>query len=147
MRKDDHSRNKNSQNESRATAMGQHPVAEKSSSRRKPVIKSFETQMKEDLAKEKRYYEELVGIADDNKFGSSDPQKNLDEIRRKIKKDQSSLKTIKQNVKSKGLDQLKKEIQEQQIAINGVLNSGIDQWKVKYLYPFGNIAPIVDDNG
>lgn len=147
MRKDDHSRNKNSQNESRATAMGQHSVVEKSASRRKPVIKSFETQMQESLAKERRYYEELVGIADDNKFGSSDPQKNLDEIRRKIKKDQSSLKTIKQNVKSKGLDQLKKEIQEQQIAINGVLNSGIDQWKVKYLYPFGNIAPIVDDNG
>mgnify|MGYP006122172061 CR=1 FL=1 len=127
--------------------MGQHSVVEKSASRRKPVIKSFETQMQESLAKERRYYEELVGIADDNKFGSSDPQKNLDEIRRKIKKDQSSLKTIKQNVKSKGLDQLKKEIQEQQIAINGVLNSGIDQWKVKYLYPFGNIAPIVDDNG
>lgn len=100
------------------------------------------------MAKEKRYYEELVGIADVDTFPkNSDPQKNLDEIRRKIKKDQSSLKTIKQNVKSKGLDQLKKEIQEQQIAINGVLNSGIDQWKIKYLYPFGNIAPIVDDNG
>ena len=66
--------------------MGQS-VMEKASSRRKPVIKSFETQMQENLAKERRYYEEMVGIANDDKFGSSDPQKNLDEIRRKIKKD------------------------------------------------------------
>lgn len=25
------------------------------------------------------------------------------------------------------------------------LITGIDQWKQKYLYPFGNIAPIPDD--
>jgi hypothetical protein len=41
---------------------------------------------------------------------------------------------------------LRKEIQDNAAASQWAeLNTGIDQWKQKYLYPFGAIAPIGDD--
>lgn len=43
------------------------------------------------------------------------------------------------------LAQLRKEIAETTAANQWAqLNTGLDQWKQKYLYPFGDIAPILD---
>ena len=100
---------------------------------------TWEQQMQANLAKERRYYEEMVGIADDNSVV------NVDDLKKQIWRAESQLKNFKSFAKSKSLQQAKKIIQEDTAALQwSELNTGIDQWKQKYLYPFGNIAPMAD---
>lgn len=95
--------------------------------------------MQANLAKERRYYEEMVGIADDHSVV------NVDDLKKQIWRAESQLKNFKNFAKSKSLQQAKKIIQEDTAALQwSELNTGIDQWKQKYLYPFGNIAPMAD---
>lgn len=98
--------------------------------------------MQANLEKERRYYEEMVGIAEDNTIV------DLDELKKQIWRAESQLKNFKNFAKSKSLAQAKKIIQEDTAAAQwSELNTGIDQWKLKYLYPFGNIAPLTDASG
>ena len=101
---------------------------------------AFEQQMQANLEKERRYYEEMVGIAEDNSIV------NLDDLKKQMWKAEKELKNFKNFAKTKSLAQAKKVIQEDTAAAQwSELNTGIDQWKLKYLYPFGNIAPLRDD--
>ena len=81
----------------------------------------------------------MVGIAEDQSII------NLDELKKQIKRADGQLKNFKNFAKSKSLAAAKKIIQEDTAAAQwSELNTGIDQWKLKYLYPFGNIAPLPD---
>ena len=100
---------------------------------------TFEQQMQANLDKERRYYEEMVGIAEDNSTI------NLEELKKQIRRADSQLKNFKNFAKTKSLAHAKKMISEETAAAQWAeLNTGIDQWKLKYLYPFGNIAPLKD---
>ena len=91
------------------------------------------------LEREKHFYKEMVGIAEDKSTV------NLDDLKKHIWKAESQLKNFKNFAKSKSLAHAKKIIQEDTAAAQwSELNTGIDQWKLKYLYPFGNIAPLKD---
>ena len=63
-------------------------------------------------------------------------------------------KEISKNIKKKDLETLKKEIEDDAAASQWPeLENGTDYYKKKFLFPFGDIAPIVDkapgqsDNG
>ena len=66
--------------------------------------------MKDNLAKERRFYEEMVGIADDNTII------NLDDIKKTIKQQASKLPGFKKRARFLNLQQLKKEIQDSTFA-------------------------------
>lgn len=53
------------------------------------------------------------------------------------------LPTFKQDFEKYTVDNMKQEKADEALEAKWrELNMGIDQWKHKYLYPFGNIAPI-----
>ena len=55
---------------------------------------------------------------------------------------------FQKGISAHSLNKVKKEIQESTAASQwAAVNTGLDQWKQKYLYPFGNIAPIPDAKG
>ena len=55
---------------------------------------------------------------------------------------------FQKGISAHSLNKVKKEIQESTAASQwAAVNTGLDQWKQKYLYPFGNIAPIPDATG
>ena len=54
---------------------------------------SFEDKMKENLAKERRFYEEMVGIAEDSSVV------NLDDIKKTIKQQASKLPGFKKRAR------------------------------------------------
>ncbi len=84
--------------------------------------------MNENLAKERRYYEELVGIAEDQ---SKDILKFEDIIRNlKIEQKKADDKHYFEFVEQLSKEKLKKFIQEKAAADQWAqLNTGIDTWK------------------
>ena len=62
-----------------------------------------------------------------------------------LKKLNDSLTNFKKKAKMFELSKVKNEIIEQAAeAKRKDLNMSVEQWKYKYLYPFGNIAPVKD---
>ena len=70
---------------------------------------------------------------------------DINEIYKSIKQAQEILPNFRKKARFLSLAQLKKEIADSTAANQWAeLNTGLDQWKQKYLYPFGDIAPIHD---
>ena len=79
----------------------------------------------------------MVGIAED------ESEVKIDEIKKQFNMADMKLPGIRTRAQFLNLTQLKKEIQDSTSSSQWPeLSTGIDQWKKKYLYPFGNIAPI-----
>lgn len=67
-------------------------------------VSAFELQMQANLARERRFYEEMVGIAEDKSVV------NLEDFKKQIWKAESKLKDFKNFAKSKSLAHAKKII-------------------------------------
>jgi hypothetical protein len=78
-----------------------------------------------------------------NTHGERREVTDLNKIRAQIVKMQKELPQYKKNVSQLTVKRMKQEIADEALESKwNELNLGIDQWKHKYLYPFGQIAPI-----
>lgn len=69
------------------------------------------------------------------------PLGNIDSL----KKLHDSIPNFKKKAKMYDLNKVKNDIADQALeAKRKDLNMSVEQWKYKYLYPFGNITPIKD---
>jgi len=79
----------------------------------------------------------MVGLKDQS--GSNDYQK----IRDQLIDMQKRLPSYKQKVESLTLERIKQDQEDERQAQKWAsMNMGIDQWKKKYLFPFGDITSV-----
>ena len=108
----------------------------------KKIHLTYEQQVAEDNAKEKRVLMEKFGIAENDEVA------NMQEYRREFNlKLMKHPEKIRKDLKKKDLKTLKKEIEEEAAAAQmPELEDGIEYCKNKFLFPFGDIAPLADQD-
>ena len=84
-----------------------------------------------------------------NEVGLIEDTSNIEvrKITKKLNVMREKLPTYKASFEKLTVDKMRQELADEALEAKWKeLNMGIDQWKHKYLYPFGNIAPIQSTN-